>query len=240
MNEINHAKKRVLLKLSGEALMGSQKFGQDPETILAICQDIKEAHNLGYEIALVVGAGNICRGSSAAALGIDRISADYMGMLATVMNALAVQSTLEGLGITTRVLSAITMTSVCEPFIRRRAIRHLEKGRIIIIAAGTGSPFFTTDTGAALRATEINCNMILKGTQVNGVYSADPRLYPDAVKYDTITFKEVLDKELKVMDVAAISLARDNKIPILVFNIRKKGELTRVLQGQGSFTIINN
>jgi len=183
--------KRIMLKLSGEALMGSQKFGQDPDTILAICQDIKEVYDMGFEIAIVVGAGNICRGASAAALGIDRISADYMGMLATVMNALAMQSTLEKLDIRTRVLSAITMTSVCEPFIRRRAIRHMEKGRIIILAAGTGSPFFTTDTGAVLRATEISCDMILKGTQVDGVYSADPKTHPDATKYDTITFKEV-------------------------------------------------
>ena len=232
--------KRIMLKLSGEALMGSQKFGQDPDTILAICQDIKEVYDMGFEIAIVVGAGNICRGASAAALGIDRISADYMGMLATVMNALAMQSTLEKLDIRTRVLSAITMTSVCEPFIRRRAIRHMEKGRIIILAAGTGSPFFTTDTGAVLRATEISCDMILKGTQVDGVYSADPKTHPDATKYDTITFKEVLSKELKFMDVAAISLARDNKIPIMIFNIRKRGELAKVLQGSGSFTVVNN
>lgn len=237
---IAEKKKRIMLKLSGEALMGSQKFGQDPDTILAICQDIKEVWDMGYEIAVVVGAGNICRGASAAAIGIDRISADYMGMLATVMNALAMQSTLEQLDIRTRVLSAITMTSVCEPFIRRRAVRHMEKGRVVILAAGTGSPFFTTDTGAVLRATEISCDMILKGTQVDGVYSADPRTHPDAIKYNNITFKEVLAKELKFMDVAAISLARDNKIPIMVFNIRKRGELARVLQGQGSFTIINN
>lgn len=232
--------KRIMLKLSGEALMGSQKFGQDPDTILAICQDIKEVYDMGFEIAIVVGAGNICRGASAAALGIDRISADYMGMLATVMNALAMQSTLEKLDIRTRVLSAITMTSVCEPFIRRRAMRHMEKGRIIILAAGTGSPFFTTDTGAVLRATEISCDMILKGTQVDGVYSADPKTHSDAIKYDTITFKEVLSKELKFMDVAAISLARDNKIPIMIFNIRKRGELAKVLQGSGSFTVVNN
>jgi len=233
-------RKRIMLKLSGEALMGSQKFGQDPDTILSICQDIKEAWDMGYEIAVVVGAGNICRGASAAAIGIDRISADYMGMLATVMNALAMQSTLEKLDIRTRVLSAITMTSVCEPFIRRRAIRHMEKGRVVILAAGTGSPFFTTDTGAVLRATEISCDMILKGTQVDGVYSADPKTHPDAIKYQNITFKEVLAKELKFMDVAAISLARDNKIPIMVFNIRKRGELAKVLQGNGSFTIISN
>lgn len=236
----NEQKKRVMLKLSGEALMGSHKFGQDPETILGICQDIKEVWDLGYEIALVVGAGNFCRGASASALGIDRISADYMGMLATVMNALAMQSTLENLGISTRVLSAITMTSVCEPFIRRRAIRHLEKGRIVILAAGTGSPFFTTDTGAVLRATEISCDMILKGTQVDGVYSADPKTHPEATKFQNITFNEVLSKELKFMDVAAISLARDNKIPIMVFNIRKRGELAKVLQGHGSFTVISN
>jgi uridylate kinase len=231
---------RIMLKLSGEALMGPQKFGQDAETIGEICQDIKEAYDLGYQIALVVGAGNICRGATAAALGIDRISADYMGMLATVMNALAMQSTLEKLDIRTRVLSAITMTSVCEPFIRRRAVRHMEKGRVLILAAGTGSPFFTTDTGAVLRATEISCDLILKGTQVDGVYSADPKIDPDAKKFEHITFKEVLSKELKFMDVAAISLARDNKIPIIVFNIRKRGELAKVLQGKGSFTIIDN
>jgi uridylate kinase len=231
---------RIMLKLSGEALMGPQKFGQDAETIGEICQDIKEAYDLGYQIALVVGAGNICRGATAAALGIDRISADYMGMLATVMNALAMQSTLEKLDIRTRVLSAITMTSVCEPFIRRRAVRHMEKGRVVILAAGTGSPFFTTDTGAVLRATEISCDLILKGTQVDGVYSADPKIDPDAKKFEHITFKEVLSKELKFMDVAAISLARDNKIPIIVFNIRKRGELAKVLQGKGSFTIIDN
>ncbi len=232
--------KRILLKLSGEALMGSQKFGHDPKVIAGFCQDIKETYDAGYQICLVVGGGNICRGAVAANMGLDRASGDYMGMLATVINALAVQSMLESTGLATRVQSAITMTAVCEPYIRRRAIRHMERGRIVIFAAGTGNPFFTTDTAAALRAAEMGCNAILKGTQVNGIYSADPKTNPDAVRYDSIAYKSVIAQDLNAMDAAAITLARDNKIPIIVFNIHHTGSLLRVLRGKGEFTLISD
>ncbi|MBS0236342.1 MAG: UMP kinase [Proteobacteria bacterium] len=231
--------KRILLKISGEALMGSQKFGQDPEVISRFCKDIKEAADAGYQICLVVGGGNICRGAVAASMGIERASADYMGMLATVINALAIQSVLESMDVATRVQSAITMTAVCEPYIRRRAIRHMERERIVIFAAGTGNPFFTTDTAATLRAAEMGCDVILKGTQVSGIYTADPKKDPEAIRYDAIDYKSVIAQDLNAMDAAAITLARDNKIPILVFNIHNTGSLLKVLKGEGEFTIIS-
>ena len=223
--------RRVLLKLSGEALMGSGSFGIDPDTVDRIAREVKEARELGVEICMVVGGGNIFRGLAGA-------SADYMGMLATVMNSLAVQNALEKLGIHTRVQSAIPMSSVCEPYIRRRAIRHMEKGRVVIFAAGTGNPFFTTDTAAALRATEMTCDALLKGTQVDGVYSDDPKINSDAERFERLNFMEVLRRDLKVMDASAISLCRENKIPIVVFSINSQGELSRVLQGDGTATVI--
>jgi uridylate kinase len=231
--------KRVLLKLSGEALMGKGQFGHDPDTIKSFCEDIKEVVDKGYELCIVIGGGNICRGAEIANLGMDRATADYMGMLATVMNALAIQSMLEDMGVVTRVQSAISMTSICEPYIRRKAIRHMEKGRVVIFAAGTGSPFFTTDSGAALKATEVNCDIIVKGTQVDGVYSADPKFDKDAVMYNELTYKQVIRDDLKVMDTAAITLARDNKIPIMVFNIHSKGAFAKVLRGEGKYTLIH-
>lgn len=230
--------KRILLKISGEALMGERGYGHDPETIKRICRDVCQVHSMGGEVCLVVGGGNIYRGVSAAAAGMERASADYMGMLATIMNALALQNILEGFGVATRVLSAIPMATVCEPYIRRRAIRHMEKGRIVIFAAGTGNPFFTTDTAAALRAVEMGCDALFKGTQVDGVYSADPKHNKEATRYERLTHKDVLANDLKVMDAAAIALARENKIPILVFSIHKEGEFARAVLGEGKFTII--
>ncbi|WP_348651841.1 UMP kinase [Iodidimonas sp. MBR-22] len=230
--------KRILLKLSGEALMGDNSYGIDPAVIDRIAADISAARDMGVEICLVVGGGNIFRGLSAAASGFDRASADYMGMLATVMNALAVQNGLEKQGIFTRVLSAIPMSSVCEPYIRRRAIRHMEKGRVVIFAAGTGNPFFTTDTAAALRAAEMSCDALLKGTQVDGVYTADPKKDKTAERYEALSFMDVLRQDLQVMDASAVSLCRENKIPILVFSIQNPGELSRVLDGSGTFTIV--
>src|SRR6201991_408177 len=230
---------RVLLKVSGEALMGAGQFGIDIATVDRIARDVKEAADAGSEICMVVGGGNIFRGLAGAAKGIDRSTADYMGMLATVMNALALQAALERTGLPSRVQSAIPMSSVCEPYIRRRAIRHMEKGRVVIFAAGTGNPFFTTDTAAALRAAEMNCDALLKGTQVDGVYSADPKKDPDATRFDTLDYMEVLSKELKVMDATAISLLKENKIPIVVFRIREKGALAKVLTGQGVSTTIS-
>ncbi|HEX3431924.1 MAG TPA: UMP kinase [Rhizomicrobium sp.] len=229
---------RVLLKISGEALLGSQPFGIDIGTVERISADVKEASADGVQVCLVIGGGNIFRGLAGAADGIERATADYMGMLATVMNALAVQAVLERLGVPTRVQSAIPMESVCEPYIRRRAIRHMEKNRVVIFAAGTGNPFFTTDTAAALRAAEMNCDAMLKGTQVDGVYSADPKRDPNAERYDTLTYHEVLARDLKVMDASAISLSRENRIPIIVFSIHDSGALARVLKGQGRCTII--
>jgi uridylate kinase len=229
---------RVLLKVSGEALMGEGQFGIDMDTIDRIARDVKQAHDTGSEICLVVGGGNIFRGLAGSAQGIDRSTADYMGMLATVMNALAMQAGLERVGLESRVQSAIAMNNVCEPYIRRRAIRHMEKGRVVIFAAGTGNPFFTTDTAAALRAAEMNCNAMLKATQVDGVYSADPKKFPDAVRYDSLSYHEVLAQNLQVMDAAAISLSRENKIPILVFSLAEPGALAEVLQGRGRATII--
>ncbi len=230
--------KRILLKLSGEALMGNMAFGIDPETVDRVAGEIKRARAIGAEVCVVVGGGNIFRGLKGAAEGLDRSTADYMGMLATVMNALAVQNSLERLGVDTRVLSAIPMASVSEPYIRRRAVRHLEKGRVVIFAAGTGNPYFTTDTAAALRAAEMNCNALLKGTQVDGIYSADPKIDPNATRYATLSYMDVLRQDLKVMDASAISLSRENNIPIVVFSIQEENELMNVLQGGGTCTIV--
>jgi uridylate kinase len=230
--------KRILLKLSGEALMGQGQYGIDPAETARIAGEVKVAHDAGYELCLVVGGGNIFRGLAAAAKGFDRGSADYMGMLATVMNALAVQNALENIGVVTRVQSAIPMPSVCEPYIRRRAERHIEKGRVVIFAAGTGNPFFTTDTGAALRAAEMNCDALFKGTSVDGVYDADPKLVPTATRYQTLSYSKVLADNLKVMDASAVSMCRDNNIPIVVFNIREAGTLATVLKGEGTSTIV--
>lgn len=230
--------KRVLIKLSGEALMGKGSYGIDQETIKRICLDIQEVVQMGAEVCLVVGGGNIYRGIEGAAKGMERASADYMGMLATVLNALAVQNSLEAIGVETRVLSAISMMQVCEPYIRRRAMRHLERGRVVIFAAGTGNPFFTTDTAGTLRAIEMGCDAIMKATQVDGVYSADPRKDKKAKRFETLTYHDVLVKDLKVMDASAISLARENNIPIIVFSIHEKGNIAEVLKGTGKFTII--
>ena len=230
--------KRVLLKLSGEVLMGDQQFGIDPEFVLELAQEVKAARETGLEICLVIGGGNIFRGMAGAARGMDRAQADYMGMLATVMNALAMQSALEKLGVHTRVQSAIQMDAVCEPVIRRRAERHLEKGRIVIFAAGVGSPYFTTDSGAALRAAEMKCDALFKGTSVDGVYDSDPKTNPAAVRFDAVSYDKVLADNLKVMDASAVALCRDNNIPIVVFSIREKGNLARVLAGEGTQTIV--
>jgi len=230
--------RRVLLKISGEVLMGPGEFGLDPDTLVRIASDVKAGCDLGVQVSLVIGGGNIFRGLSGAAAGIERASADYMGMLATVMNALALQNALEQVGVHTRVLSAIPMASICEPYIRRRAIRHMEKGRVVIFAAGTGNPFFTTDTAAALRASEMGCNALLKGTKVDGVYSADPTRDKSAQRYERLDYLEVLSRDLKVMDASAISLARENRIPILVFSIQEAGGFAKVLAGKGRSTII--
>jgi uridylate kinase len=230
--------KRVLLKVSGEALMGEGAYGIDPVTANRIANEIKSVTDLGAEVCLVIGGGNIFRGISGAAAGLERGTADYMGMLATVMNALAMQGALEDVGVPTRVQSAIPMSTICEPFIRRRAIRHMEKGRVVIFAAGTGNPYFTTDTAAALRATEMNCDAIFKGTQVDGVYSADPHKVADAERYDSLSYLDVLSRDLRVMDASAISLARENNIPILVFSIHNPNAFAAVVQGEGTFTII--
>jgi uridylate kinase len=232
--------RRVLLKISGEALMGSGSYGLDLATVDRIAGEIKAAIEIGTEVCAVIGGGNIFRGLQAAASGMERASADYMGMLATVMNALAMQNALERAGVPTRVLSAIPMTTVCEPYIRRRAIRHMEKGRVVIFAAGTGNPFFTTDTAAALRAAEMGVSALMKGTQVDGVYSADPKKNPKAERYDKLGYMDVLSRDLKVMDASAVSLARESGIPIVVFNIHEKMNFVRVLQGQGLSTVISN
>ena len=231
--------RRVLLKISGEALMGDGQYGIDVGTVDRIATEISQARQSGVEICLVIGGGNIFRGLSGAAGGMDRSSADYMGMLATVMNALAMQNALERQDIQTRVLSAIPMTTVCEPYIRRRAIRHMEKGRVVIFAAGTGNPFFTTDTAAALRAAEMNCDALMKGTNVDGVYSADPRIDSSATRFDALSYMDVLSKDLKVMDASAVSLSRENNIPIVVFSIQSNGAFLKVLEDNGSCTIIS-
>ncbi|MEM6974011.1 MAG: UMP kinase [Pseudomonadota bacterium] len=230
--------RRVLLKLSGEALMGSESFGLHPPTLARIAGEVRRAHAEGFEICLVIGGGNIFRGLSGAAQGMDRAQADYMGMLATVMNALGMQSALETAGVPTRVLSAIPMDTVCEPYIRRRAIRHLEKGRVVIFAAGTGNPYFTTDTAATLRAMEMHCDAIFKGTGVDGVYDSDPKTNPDAKRYERVTYDAVLAQNLKVMDASAIALARDNDLPIVVFPLGEEGAMTSVLYGRGRFSTV--
>jgi len=230
--------KRILLKLSGEGLMGPREFGLDPETMDRIAAEVADVHAQGVEVSLVIGAGNIFRGISGAAAGIERTSADYMGMLATVINALAVQSVLEAKGVPTRVQSAIPMTTVCEPYIRRRAIRHMEKGRVVIFAAGTGNPFFTTDTAAALRAVEMGCDALLKGTQVDGVYDCDPKTAENAHRFERLSYDEVITRNLRVMDTSAIALARENKVPIVVFSIHNPGGLSDVVHGNGTFTVI--
>ena len=234
-----HLYPRVLMKISGESLMGKQAYGIDPEMVAAVAQQVKDVVDLGVEVCLVIGGGNIFRGVSGAAAGMERATGDYMGMLATVMNALAMQNALETLDMPTRVMSALPISAVCEPYIRRRAMRHLEKGRVVIFAAGTGNPFFTTDTAAALRASEMGCAALLKGTRVDGVYSADPERDPDAVRYDQLSYLQVLSEDLKVMDASAVSLARENSIPILVFSIEDTGGFQRVLRHEGKFTIVS-
>jgi len=228
--------RRILLKLSGEVLMGAQPFGIDPDTVAALAAEVTAAKETGLEVCLVIGGGNIFRGMAGAAKGMDRAQADYMGMLATVMNALAMQNALEQLGVHTRVQSALQMDQVCEPVIRRRAERHLEKGRVVIFAAGVGAPYFTTDSGAALRAAEMRCDALLKGTSVDGVYEADPKTHPEAKRFTTVTYDTVLADNLKVMDASAVALCRDNGIPIIVFSIREKGNLAKVLAGTGVST----
>jgi len=231
---------RILLKLSGEALMGSGPFGIDPEAAAGLAGEVAAAKAQGHELCLVVGGGNIFRGMAAAARGFDRATADYMGMLATVMNALGLHNVLEKQGIDTRVQSAIPMSSVCEPYIRRRALRHMQKGRIVLFAAGTGNPFFTTDTAAALRAAEMGCHALFKGTSVDGIYTADPKKDKAATRYDTLSFDRVLRDNLKVMDGAAVALCRDNNIPIVVFNVRQPGNLAEVLAGHGTATVVQS
>ncbi len=231
--------KRILLKLSGEALMGEQPFGIDPAVTSSIASDIAEIRSLGVEVGIVIGGGNIFRGVAASAKGMDRATGDYMGMLATVINGLAMQDALEQHDVVTRVVTAIEMRAVAEPFIRRRAIRHLEKKRVVIFAAGTGNPYFTTDTAAALRAMEIKAEVILKGTKVDGIYTADPMLVPDATKYPTISYLQVLERQLKVMDATAISLCMDNKLPIVVFNLREGGNVRRVVMGEAIGTTVS-
>ena len=230
--------KRVLLKVSGEALMGQRDYGLDVDMVRRVAGDVSDVVAMGVQVCLVIGGGNIFRGVSAAAGGMDRAQADSMGMLATVMNALAVQNALERCDVPTRVQSAIPMPNICEPYIRRRAERHMEKGRVVVFAAGTGNPFFTTDTAAALRAAEMQCNALMKGTQVDGVYSADPRRDPSAERFEELTYHDVLKRDLRVMDAAAISLARENGVPIVVFNIHAPGAFARVIRGEGLFTRI--
>ncbi|MCB2052764.1 MAG: UMP kinase [Geminicoccaceae bacterium] len=230
---------RVLLKMSGEALMGDQGFGHDRRVLRQLAEDVREAHATGVQICLVIGGGNIVRGGTLAAAGVERSSADYMGMLGTVINALAIQSVIEQAGIATRVMSAIPMPAICEPYIRRRALRHLEKGRVVIFAAGTGNPFFTTDSAAALRAAELDCDVLFKGTQVDGVYTADPKKDATAERLERLSYLDVLSNDLKVMDASAISLARESNIPIIVFSVHAPGSFARVLRGAEPHTIIS-
>ncbi|MSQ86442.1 MAG: UMP kinase [Alphaproteobacteria bacterium] len=230
--------KRVLVKVSGEGLMGPNEFGLHNQTVAKLARDVKAVVDSGRQICIVIGGGNIFRGVSGAATGMDRTTADYMGMMATIINALAVQSALEGAGVPTRVQSAIAMAQVCESYIRRRAVRHMEKGRVVVFAAGTGNPFFTTDTAAALRAAEMNCDALMKATQVDGVYDADPKKNKAAKRYDRLTFDKVIADDLKVMDTAAIALARENNLPIIVFDMHTENAIARVLNGEGAFTVI--
>jgi len=232
--------KRIMLKMSGEVLMGDQDFGIDSKTVKRVASDIKQVVDMGVEVCVVVGAGNIFRGVSGAADGMDRTTADYMGMLGICINALALQNALEHLGVNTRVQSAIRMDSVCEPYIRRKAMRHMEKGRVVIFAAGTGNPYFTTDTAGALRASEMDCDAIFKGTKVDGVYNDDPHKNPDATRFEKISFIDVLTKDLKVMDATAISLARENDIPIVIFSVREPGNFAKVVSGKGICTVVSN
>ncbi len=231
--------KRVLLKLSGEALMGDRNFGHDPQRLIQYANDIKEAINLGVELALVIGGGNIFRGKDAAEIGIDKVQGDHMGMLATVINGLALQSSIENLGIYTRLLSAVRMDQIAEPYIKRRAIRHMEKGRVVIFGAGTGNPYFTTDTAAALRAIEINADIVMKGTNVDGIYSADPRKDSNAKKFDKLNFKEVYENKYEVMDLTAFTLCEENKKPIMVFDMNRPGNLSKILKGEALGTLVS-
>ena len=241
MSEPQHRPyRRVLLKVSGEVLMGDTPYGIDTKTVESVAEDIREIVQSGVELCLVIGGGNIFRGMAGAAKGMERSSADYMGMLATVMNALAMQNALEKIGVDTRVQSAIPMAAIAEPYIRRRAVRHMEKGRVVIFAAGTGNPYFTTDTAAALRAAEMGCDALLKGTSVDGVYSADPKKDKSATRYAHLSYQDVLSQNLKVMDAAAIALMRESKIPIVVFSIREEDSLRKVLKGKGTFTVISD
>ncbi len=233
--------RRVLLKISGEALMGDQGYGLHPPTVQRVAEEVKRVHDMGVEICMVIGGGNVFRGLQGSAQGMERTTADYMGMLATVMNALAMQSALEGIGVFTRVISAIPMDQVCEPDSRRRAVRHLEKKRVCIFAAGTGNPYFTTDTAATLRASEMSCEAIFMGKNgVDGVYDKDPREHPDAKRYDQVSYDEVLQKNLKVMDASAIALARDNKLPIIVFSLDEPGGFRGILAGEGAYTVVKD
>ena len=236
--QLQHQYKRVMLKISGESLMGKLPYGIDSEMVGTVAQQVKDVVASGVEVCLVIGGGNIFRGVSGAAAGMERATGDYMGMLATVMNALAMQNALEQIDVPVRVQSALTISAVCEPYIRRRATRHLEKGRVVIFAAGTGNPFFTTDTAAALRASEMNCQALLKGTRVDGVYTADPEKDKTATRYESLTYMQVLTEDLRVMDAAAVSLARENAIPILVFSIETPGEFQRVVKHEGRFTVV--
>lgn len=230
---------RVLLKLSGEALAGEKGFGLDHQEVNRLAGEIKKIYDMGVQVCVVVGGGNILRGSSLSQVGVDRPIADHMGMLATVINALSLVSALEKLGVSTRAASAIPMATICEPFTRRKCLRHLEKGRIVIFAAGTGNPYFTTDTAAALRASEMDCDVLLKGTDVDGVYSADPKQEESAKRYDMLTYKQVLQQDLRVMDMAAFSLAREKNIPVVVFSIKGNGNLEKIVKGQGTFTLVH-
>ena len=231
--------KRILLKLSGEALMGEQKFGIDTNVVLQYAEEIKSIVDKGAEVAIVIGGGNIYRGIEASRTGIDRVQGDYMGMLATVINSMALQSGIEKLGVSTRLLTALEIRQVAEPFIKRRAVRHLEKGRVVIFGAGTGNPYFTTDSAASLRAIEIKADVVLKGTRVDGVYSADPEKYPDATRYEHITFEEVINKDLKVMDLTAFALCKENNLPIIVFDMNKPGNLKKLVEGESVGTLIS-
>lgn len=230
---------RILLKLSGEALMGDKQFGIDNNRLIQYANEIKDVWSAGVQVAIVVGGGNIFRGVQAEEGGMERTQGDYMGMLATMINSMALQSALESIGVFTRLQSAIEMKTIAEPFIKRRAMRHLEKGRVVIFGAGTGNPFFTTDTAASLRAIEMDCDVILKGTRVDGIYTADPEKFPDAIKYDKVTFAEVFEKDLKVMDMTAFTLCNENKLPIIVFNMNEKGNLRKVTQGDGIGTLVS-